>query len=152
MFKQTIVGTPLNCINRTCKSAFYRESHLGYYPKNEVEVYAIMKCPKCKDTFAIVQSVSIVHEYKEKLPKDPKKVAKRTPISQKEIDVLNNTENFIFQTEKTISVLKPNPICLSDNVQTHPGSGHEVLNWIFCEINLRHQHHRKRTFRKKTKE
>jgi len=93
MFKQTIVGTPLQCINRTCKASFYRESHLGYYPKNEVEVYAIMKCPKCKDTFAIVQSVSIVHEYKDKLPKDPKKLAKRTPITQKEIDVLNKKLN-----------------------------------------------------------
>ena len=46
MFKQTIVGTPMQCINRTCKAAFYRESHLGYYPKNEMEVYAILKCPK----------------------------------------------------------------------------------------------------------
>lgn len=93
MFKQTIVGTPLQCINRTCKASFYRESHLGYYPKNEVEVYAILKCPKCKDTFAVVQSVSIVHEYKDKLPKDPKKLAKRTPITQKELDVLSKKLN-----------------------------------------------------------
>ena len=89
MFKQTIVGTPMQCINRTCKANFYRESHLGYYPKNELEVYTIMKCPKCKDTFAIVQSVSMVHEYKDKLPKDPKKAAKRTPITQKEIESIN---------------------------------------------------------------
>jgi hypothetical protein len=52
-----------------------------------------MKCPKCKDTFAIVQSVSIVHEYKDKLPKDPKKTAKRTPITQREIEVLNKKLN-----------------------------------------------------------
>jgi hypothetical protein len=89
MFKQTIVGTPMQCINRTCKAAFYRESHLGYYPKNEIEVYAIMKCPKCKDTFAIVQPVSIVHEYRDKLPKDPKKTAKRTPITQKELETMS---------------------------------------------------------------
>lgn len=89
MFKQTIVGTPMQCINRTCKAAFYRESHLGYYPKNEMEVYAIMKCPKCKDTFAIVQPVSIVHEYRDKLPKDPKKTAKRTPITQKELETMS---------------------------------------------------------------
>ena len=89
MFKQTIVGTPMQCINRTCKAAFYRESHLGYYPKNEIEVYAIMKCPKCKDTFAIVQPVSIVHEDRDKLPKDPKKTAKRTPITQKELETMS---------------------------------------------------------------
>jgi phage FluMu protein Com len=86
MFKQTIVGAPLQCLNRTCKASFYRESHLGYYPKNEVEVYAVVKCPKCKDTFAIVQPVSIVHEYKNKLPKEPKKNLKLNPITQKEID------------------------------------------------------------------
>lgn len=86
MFKQTIVGAPLQCLNRTCKASFYRESHLGYYPKNEVEVYAVVKCPKCKDTFAIVQPVSIVHEYKNKLPKEPKKNMKLSPITQKEID------------------------------------------------------------------
>ncbi len=89
MFKQTIVGNPLQCINRNCKANFYRESHLGYYPKNEVEVYAVVKCPKCMDTFAIVQPVSMVHEYKNKLPRDPKKVAKRNPITQKEIDNLS---------------------------------------------------------------
>ena len=89
MFKQTIVGNPLQCINRTCKASFYKESHLGYYPKNEVEVYTIMKCPKCKDTFAIVQPVSMVHEYKDNLPKDPQKVSKRSPITQKEIENLN---------------------------------------------------------------
>jgi hypothetical protein len=79
----------MQCIDRTCKAAFYRESHLGYYPKNEMEVYAIMKCPKCKDTFAIVQPVSIVHEYRDKLPKDPKKTAKRTPITQKELETMS---------------------------------------------------------------
>jgi hypothetical protein len=54
-----------------------------------MEVYAIMKCPKCKDTFAIVQPVSIVHEYRDKLPKDPKKTAKRTPITQKELETMS---------------------------------------------------------------
>lgn len=86
MFKQTIYGAPKQCLNRNCKALFYRESHLGYYPKCEKEIYAVMKCPKCKDTFAVVQPVSLVHEYKSNLPLDPKKIAKRVPISQTEID------------------------------------------------------------------
>ena len=93
MFHQTIVGKPKHCLNRNCKTPFTKHSHLGWLPKSEVEVYAIMRCPKCKDTFAVVQSVSIVHEYKDKLPKDPKKLAKRTPITQKELDVLSKKLN-----------------------------------------------------------
>ena len=57
MFHQTIVGKPKCCLNRNCRSPFYKESHLGWLPKSEVEVYTIMRCPKCKDTFAVVQLI-----------------------------------------------------------------------------------------------
>ena len=38
MFHQTIVGKPKCCLNRNCKHPFFRESHLGWMPKSEVEV------------------------------------------------------------------------------------------------------------------
>ena len=89
MFHQTIYGTPRCCPNRLCRHEFYRESHLGWMPKSEVEAYAIMRCPKCKYTFAVVQLLSMVHSYMERLPPDPKKSHKRhisKPITTKEIN------------------------------------------------------------------
>lgn len=87
MFNQTIFGMPRCCLNRLCRHPFYRESHLGWMPKSEVEAYAIMRCPNCGDTFAVVQLMSMVHEYKERLPRDPKKAELRGgPITAKEIN------------------------------------------------------------------
>ena len=85
MFHQTIVGKPKNCLNRNCKHPFFKESHLGWLPKSEVEVYTIMRCPACKDTFAVIQLISMAHEYKQKLPADPSQVPSTTAISKKEI-------------------------------------------------------------------
>ena len=85
MFHQTIVGKPKHCLNRNCKHPFFKESHLGWLPKSEVEVYTIMRCPECKDTFAVIQLISMAHEYKSKLPLDPSQVPPTTAISKKEI-------------------------------------------------------------------
>lgn len=85
MHHQTIVGKPKNCLNRTCKHPFFRESHLGWLPKSEVEVYAVMRCLKCKDTFAVVQLISMAHDYKNSLHKDPNMVNSEKPISKNEI-------------------------------------------------------------------
>lgn len=98
MFNQTIFGMPRKCPNRTCRHPFYKESHLGWLPKSEVEAFAVMRCPKCKDTFMVVQLMSMVHEYKEKLPKDPKKAAIKLegPITLAEISRIRKrleTEN-----------------------------------------------------------
>ena len=115
MFKQTIVGTPLQCINRTCKASFYRESHLGYYPKNEVEVYAILKCPKCKDTFAVRQTYSMVFDYKNALPKNV--TATPSPITKTEM------VNFRKKLEQKDSLknlyegLKPNGSVIEDDIE-----------------------------------
>ena len=73
MFHQTIIGKPKCCLNRNCKTQFTKSSHLGWLPKSEVEVYAIMRCLKCKDTFAIIQLMSMAHEYRDNLPKDKDK-------------------------------------------------------------------------------
>ena len=88
MYHQTIVGKPKNCLNRTCKYPFGKESHLGWMPKSEIEVFTIMRCMKCKDTFAVVQLISMAEEYKNNLPIDPAKVVINGPISKKEISMM----------------------------------------------------------------
>ncbi len=85
MFHQTIVGKPKCCLNRNCKTQFTRNSHLGWLPKSEVEVYAIMRCPKCKDTFAVVQLISIAEDYKTALPKDQNQTPLTSPITKNEV-------------------------------------------------------------------
>ena len=98
MYHQTIVGKPKNCLNRTCKHPFCKESHLGWLPKSEIEVFAVMRCVKCKDTFAVVQLISMAEEYKSNLPSDPSKVKLNGPISKKEISLmrkkLDNKDSF----------------------------------------------------------
>jgi hypothetical protein len=86
MRTQTIVGKPKSCLNRNCHHPFYKESHLGWLPKSEVEAYAIIRCPKCKDTFAVVQLMSMVYEYKNSLPKDPNNEFNPSSISSTEIN------------------------------------------------------------------
>jgi len=86
MFNQVIFGMPKRCANRNCRHPFYQESHLGWLPKNEVEAFAIMRCPKCKDTFKVTQMLSMVHGYKENLPRDPRIVKLESPITTKEIE------------------------------------------------------------------
>jgi hypothetical protein len=85
MHHQTIVGRPKNCLNRTCKHPFFKESHLGWLPKSEVEIYSVMRCLKCKDTFAVVQLISMAHDYRSLLPKDPTQLQIKDPISRHEL-------------------------------------------------------------------
>lgn len=54
-------------------------------PKSEVEVYAIMRCPKCKDTFAVVQLISMAEDYKAALPKDQNQLPPTSPITKNEV-------------------------------------------------------------------
>ena len=86
MRTQTIVGKPKSCLNRNCRAPFYKESHLGWLPKSEVEAYTIMRCPKCKDTFAVIQLMSMVYEYKSSLPKDPNNEFVPSSITSSEIN------------------------------------------------------------------
>ena len=85
MYTNNIFGTPKTCLNRTCRATLYKESHLGWIPKSAVEAYAIIRCSKCQDTFAIVQMYSDVHDYYEILPNNPKFMKPKGPISQKEL-------------------------------------------------------------------
>lgn len=94
MFHQTIIGKPKCCLNRNCKIQFTKSSHLGWLPKSEVEVYAIMRCSKCKDTFAIIQLMSMAHEYRDNLPKDKDKNLAVGPITKNEsLDFRKKLEN-----------------------------------------------------------
>jgi hypothetical protein len=54
-------------------------------PKSEVEVYAIMRCPKCKDTFAVVQLISMAEGYRSALPKDQTQIPPTAPITKNEV-------------------------------------------------------------------
>ena len=68
MFKSVVYGQPTKCVNRNCRALFYRDSHKGYLPKSELEIYAVLRCPVCRDTFMVSQMINMVHEYKESLP------------------------------------------------------------------------------------
>ena len=82
MVSQSIFGMPRRCLNRNCRAVFYKESHLGWQPKSEMEIYAIMRCPSCRDTFMVVQTMSMGHDYYQRLGNDPM----RRPISKKEVE------------------------------------------------------------------
>jgi hypothetical protein len=114
MYHQTIVGKPKNCLNRNCKQPFFKESHLGWLPKSEIEVFTIMRCSKCKDTFAVVQLLSMAHDYKAALPKDPSQLSPMGPISKKEVlnirKKLDNKESL----KTLLEGYKPNGSVLSD--------------------------------------
>lgn len=68
MYRHTIFGKIMKCPNRNCRSLFYNDSHKGWLPKSELEVFAIMRCPACRDTFKIAQMINQVHDYKASLP------------------------------------------------------------------------------------
>ena len=85
MHHQTIVGRPKKCLNRNCRHPFFKESHLGWLPKSEVEIYSVMRCLKCKDTFAVVQLISMAHDYRTSLPKDPAQLQGKEPITKHEL-------------------------------------------------------------------
>lgn len=92
MYNQVIVGKPKKCINRNCKQKFFKESFLGFLPLSVSEVLCIMKCPKCSDVFAIVQSVSIIKGYLSELPTTPVRNVSNVPlITTDEIENIKKT-------------------------------------------------------------
>ena len=88
MFKSVIFGAPKNCPNRNCRAKFYRDSHKGYLPKSELEVYTIMRCPVCRDTFMVTQMLHMVHDYKLDLPE------RTLPKNKVEIFTTDDQEEF----------------------------------------------------------
>lgn len=89
MYTNNVFGTFKKCPNRNCRATLYKESHLGWLPKSAIEVHVIIRCQKCKDTFAIVQMYSDVHDYYEGLPKNPKFIKPTIPITDKEQKLIN---------------------------------------------------------------
>lgn len=103
MFSQVIMGKPKKCLNRTCKARFYKESLMGYAPHTNATVLCIMKCPKCKDVFAVVQAVSIIKEYANELPCRPKTNRPNLPpITPVEIDQVHKK----LEEENLLDMLK----------------------------------------------
>jgi hypothetical protein len=91
MYKSIFFGMPQKCPNRNCRSIFYRDSHKGFLPKNEIEIYAVMRCPSCKDTFLISQMLHMVHEYKMTLPE-------RT-VEKNSITIFTSEDEMVFRKE-----------------------------------------------------
>jgi len=114
MFHQTIVGKPKHCLNRNCKTHFTRDSHLGWLPNNELEVYSIMRCPKCKDTFAVRQTYSMVNEYKNSLPKEVS-TSMTTPITKTEMVSFRKKLDSKDSLKNLYEGLKPNGSVLNED-------------------------------------
>jgi|APCry1669189534_1035231.scaffolds.fasta_scaffold14803_3 hypothetical protein len=91
MFKSSVFGMPQKCPNRNCRAEFFRDSHKGWLPKSELEVYAVMRCPSCRDTFMVAQMINMVHEYKENLPE--RKLPKNETV------IFNDMDKESFRTE-----------------------------------------------------
>jgi hypothetical protein len=85
MHGQSYFGFPKKCYNRKCRAPFYKESHLGHLPKNELEIFAVLKCHTCDDTFAVVQPMSMAGEFYKNLPARPTPPATIKPITLSEM-------------------------------------------------------------------
>lgn len=76
MRSHKISGMPRKCFNRNCDGLFTRQSHLGYMLQSEIDVYVVLRCPICTDTFVVSQPIAMAHEYYNKLPKNIKDATK----------------------------------------------------------------------------
>jgi len=84
MQSASIYGLPKVCCNTNCKTIFKKSSFLGWCPRNEFEVYAILKCSKCKCLFKVAQNIMDAMSYYDKLP-DDKKYIENNLISKEEM-------------------------------------------------------------------
>ncbi len=91
MYRSIIYGDVKKCPNRNCRATFYRDSHKGWLPKSELEVYAVMRCPVCRDTFCVVQMIGMVHDYKESLPE--------RALPRQQITVFSHEDQAAFRHE-----------------------------------------------------
>lgn len=91
MFRTVVFGQPSKCPNRNCKAVFYKDSHKGWLPKSELEVYAVMRCPACRDTFVIAQMLNQVHSYKEGLPE--------RVVTNNKINIFTDNDQQVFRQE-----------------------------------------------------
>jgi hypothetical protein len=106
MYNQVIIGRPKKCINRNCKTPFFKESLYGYMPKSSTEIFCLMRCSGCGDVFAIIQPVSIVKSYLNKLPSKPKTNRKNiTNITIGEVEDIKKT----MEEKNILSLLNDEP-------------------------------------------
>jgi hypothetical protein len=100
---QNVYGSPKKCLNRNCKALFDKDSHLGYLQKSDTEVFAVLRCHKCKDTFLVCQMFNMVWDYYEELPASQKREKEITdfPITQEEIENVRwklDTDNSVLSS------------------------------------------------------
>ncbi|MBS1722308.1 MAG: hypothetical protein JSS66_04790 [Armatimonadetes bacterium] len=59
--------------------------------QSELEVFAVMRCPACRDTFLVTQPIAMAHDYYDKLPKDQEEARKEgSPITIEEMRSFRN--------------------------------------------------------------
>jgi hypothetical protein len=66
-----------------------------------------MRCPKCKDTFAVRQTYSMVNDYKNSLPKD-NSASTNTPITKTEMVSFRKKLDSKDSLKNLYEGLKPN--------------------------------------------
>jgi hypothetical protein len=91
MFNSVVVGAPRKCPNRSCRAEFFQDSHKGFLPKSELEAYAVMRCPVCRDQFMVIQMLNMVYDYKASLP--------TRVLPKNEITIFSNEDGDHFRTE-----------------------------------------------------
>ena len=68
MYKSQSYGCITKCPNRNCRAVFFKDSFKGYLPKDCLSVYAVLRCPVCRDCFLRAQMINMIHDYVESLP------------------------------------------------------------------------------------
>lgn len=92
MYKTVYSGEIKRCPNRTCRAEWFQDCHKGWLPgPTPIEVYAVMRCSCCRDTFMIMQMLNIVHDYKKSLPV--------REVSKPKITIFSDEDQNIFRQE-----------------------------------------------------
>lgn len=91
MYKSVVYGQPSKCPNRNCRAVFYKDCHKGWLPKSELEIFAVMRCSVCRDTFLVSQMINMVHDYKHELPE--------RMIEKNKIEIFTENDQTVFRKE-----------------------------------------------------
>ena len=85
MYAQTNLGMFGRCLNRECRKAFTKASHRGFYFKSPTEVFVVMECHECGQSFTLVQLVMLAHDFYRRLPVAPPNFTGMNEITAAEV-------------------------------------------------------------------
>lgn len=91
MYKSVVYGQPTKCPNRNCRALFYKDCHKGWLPKSELEIFAVMRCSVCRDTFLVSQMLNMVHDYKHELPE--------REVSKNKVEIFTEKDQTVFRRQ-----------------------------------------------------